>query len=236
MTTPLRIALIGDWSEEVPAHRAIPLALAVESAVVGVDVEVRWVGTENVGGATDLAPFDGVWCVPASPYRSMEGALRAIRFARETPRPFLGTCGGFQHALIEYAREVLGWRDADHAETDPDGTRLVVSRLACELVEVTQPIRLRPDSRMAAAYGVTEIVEGYRCRYGLARGMATELLQGALLATAFDAAGEVRGVELNGHPFFVATLFQPERGALAGRPVPLARALVSACVRERDRR
>jgi len=66
------------------------------------------------------AGFDGFWCVPASPYRDIDGALRAIRFAREQRRPFLGTCGGFQHAVLEYARNVLGWADAEHGELAPN--------------------------------------------------------------------------------------------------------------------
>ena len=233
MNHRLRTALVGDRSEDVPAHRAIPLALAEAAASLGTDVEAVWVPTDRIVSEEMLATFDAVWCVPASPYRSMAGALRAIRWARENPRPFLGTCGGFQHALIEFARNVLGWADAGHAETDPEGGRLVIARLACELVEVTRPIRFVPGSRLATAYGVDAAEEGYRCRYGLAPGMASALLGGALRATAFDAGGEVRGIELDGHPFFVATLFQPERAALQDRPVPLARAFLAAALARR---
>ena len=68
-----------------------------------------------------------MWCVPGSPYHSAEGALAAIRFAREKRRVFLGTCGGFQHALIEFARNVLGVSQAEHAETAPTAPDLVVT-------------------------------------------------------------------------------------------------------------
>src|SRR3954467_6580596 len=97
------IALIGDYSPEVVAHQAIPRALELARREAGVDAAWRWVNTRDIReAARDLAEFDAVWVVPASPYVNPEGALDAIRFARETQRPFLGTCGGFQHALIEF--------------------------------------------------------------------------------------------------------------------------------------
>ena len=125
--TTLHIGLVGDHDIAVPAHQAIPRALALAADASNVNVAHEWVPTEEIVSTERLARFDGLWCVPASPYRRMEGALLAIRFAREEGRPFLGTCGGFQHAVIEYARHVLGWSDAEHAETAPDAERLVIS-------------------------------------------------------------------------------------------------------------
>jgi len=84
-----------------------------------------------------LEAFAGFWCVPGSPYRDMDGALRTIRFARETRCPFLGTCGGFQHAVIEYARSVLGLTDADHMESNPDAELPLIIALACRLAPTT---------------------------------------------------------------------------------------------------
>jgi CTP synthase (UTP-ammonia lyase) len=219
-----RIALVGDYDAGVPAHQAIPRALALAEEALKAPLAFRWLPTETIDSDALLAPFDGLWCVPASPYRSMDGALRAIRFARTQPRPFLGTCGGFQHAVVEYARGVLGWADADHAESSPDAVRPVIAPLACALVEVTDRVRLRAGSRIAIAYGANEAVEGYRCRYGLNPAFRGALGSGPLRVAAEDDAGEVRALELDGHPFFVATLFQPERAALKGRLPPLVAA------------
>jgi CTP synthase (UTP-ammonia lyase) len=105
--------------------------------------------------------------------------------------------------------------------------------LACALVEATDVIRFRAGSRIAAAYGRLEATEGYRCRYGLNPVFQSELFSGRLRATAKDAAGEVRAVELEGHPFFVATLFQPERAALENRMPPLVTAFVTASVQNK---
>jgi CTP synthase (UTP-ammonia lyase) len=187
-----------------------------------------WLATDAMPVDEQLAEYDALWCVPASPYRDMVEALRAIRFARERNVPFLGTCGGFQHAVIEYARNVLGWANADHAETSPDADRAVVSRLVCPLVEVSQDIRLLPGSRIAIAYGRETTKEGYRCNYGLNPDFVQGLTHGSLRATAFDAAGDARALELDDHPFFVGTLFQPERAALRGELPPVVAAFVEA--------
>jgi CTP synthase (UTP-ammonia lyase) len=223
------IALIGDYDPSVPAHQAIPLALGLAGYRLGHPTRFEWIPTDEIEGTSRLTPFDGVWCVPASPYRSMDGALTAIRFARETRRPFLGTCGGFQHAVIEYARNVLGWADAEHGETAPSSQRLVITPLACSLVEVTDTVRLRPGTRIAQAYECSEIIEGYRCRYGMNPEFLAQITSRDLRVTAEDPDGEVRALELEGHPFFVATLFQPERAALCGECPPLAAAFVRAC-------
>jgi CTP synthase (UTP-ammonia lyase) len=85
-----RIGLVGDYNADVPAHQAIPRALALAERALGTPLEFRWLPTETIKSDAALASFDALWCVPASPYRSMEGALRAIRFARAHARPFLG--------------------------------------------------------------------------------------------------------------------------------------------------
>jgi CTP synthase (UTP-ammonia lyase) len=228
MPRSLKLALVGDYDPAVTAHQAIPLALRLAADQLGVGVDLHWMPTDAVNADDPLAGADAVWCVPASPYRSTDGALCVIRAAREDGRPFLGTCGGFQHVILEYARAILGWVDAEHGETAPDAAQQVITPLACALVEATDVVRFAPGSRLAVAYGALESHEGYRCRYGLNPAFARELTAGPLWATATDATGEVRAVELDGHPFFVATLFQPERAALVGTPPPLALALVRA--------
>jgi CTP synthase (UTP-ammonia lyase) len=226
MKVTTRIGLIGDYDATVPAHVAIPIALRLAGGQLAVSVEFDWIPTEEIAGASRLIDFNGLWCVPASPYRSMAGALIAIRFARENQRPFLGTCGGFQHAIIEYARNVLGWADAEHAETAPEARRPVITPLACELVEATDSVRFRAGSRIASYYARAESQEGFRCRYGLNPEFQAALISGPLRACAEDAAGEIRAVELDDHPFFLATLFQPERAALRNQVPPLVAAFV----------
>ena len=225
------IALVGDYTADSVAHRAIPPALELASQAENQPVTYTWVPTASIQEAPrNLARFAAVWVVPASPYVSMAGALAAIRWARESKRPLFGSCGGFQHMLIEFARSQAGLSVADSAETNPDGAELVVSALACSLVEQTSPLRFAPGSRMRAIYGRDTAIEGYHCRYGLNAAYRTRLESAGLRFTAFDENGEPRAAELpeSVHPFFIGTLFQPERAALRGEAPPLTRALVRA--------
>ncbi|MSU23213.1 MAG: hypothetical protein EXS32_05235 [Opitutus sp.] len=232
MPAPL-LALVGDYSPEVSAHRAIPLALELARAATPSASRLtwQWIATRDLTDAPrDLATFSAVWLVPASPYENEAGALAAVRFARETHRPFLGTCGGFQHALIEFARNVAGLAEADHAETNPHGDTLVVAPLSCSLVEKTGPIRIAPGSLIRSAYGRDDAHEGYHCSYGLNPAHRATLERAGLRFTAFDENDEVRAAELPAtiHPFFVGTLFQPERAALRGEVPPLVADFVRA--------
>lgn len=224
----LNVGLIGDRDDSVVAHRAIPVALEMAAQAAGVQMHAQWVGTESIRNAEQLRAYDALWCVPASPYRSMDGALTAIRYAREARVPYLGTCAGFQHAVVEYARHELGWADAEHAETAPDAARPVIVPLSCGLVEVRDAVKLLPGSRIAAIYGTQQIEEGYHCRYGLGSGFRDAIQDSPLQVAAVDEDDDVRALELQGHPFFIATLFQPERGALHGVCPPLVKAFVQA--------
>jgi CTP synthase len=224
-----RIALVGDHSERHTSHRAIPVALELARARTGADVSWEWLATRDLTSPTrDLAGFSGVWMVPATPYENADGALGAIRWAREGGIPLLGTCGGFQHALIEFARNVAGIPDADTAETNPGGKSLVVTLLRCSLVEEVGNVHYVHGSRIGTAYGVDASSEGYRCNYGFNVAYKAALESGGLRFTAFEEEGEVRGAELPSHPFFVGVLFQPERAALKGITPPLAVAFVKA--------
>ena len=213
-----QIALIGDHDPAVKAHQAIPRALALAGATYS------WCHTSDIG---PLDHYQGIWCVPASPYANEAAALDAIRYARENQIPFLGTCGGFQHAIVEFARNVLGWDDAHHAETSDTG-RLVITRLTCSLVEVENEVTAIKGTRFEQWYGPEPQKVGYHCNYGLAPAFEAALAAHGLLISARDAQGEPRAFELLNHPFFAGTLFQPERLALGGRLSPVIAAFAAA--------
>src|SRR5262245_30166624 len=134
--TTVRIALVGDYSAEARAHQAIPDALRLAAAAADVECVFEWKHSTSL--TSDRSLFDafaGLWCVPGSPYANPRGVIEAIRQARESSVPFLGTCGGFQHALLEYAEAVWKIERPAHAEEDPGAIDPVISPLACSLVE-----------------------------------------------------------------------------------------------------
>ena len=108
------IALVGDRSPSVRAHARIPQLIDALRRRDGVVLDPYWVPSTEAH--ENLDAFDGIWVVPGSPYESPEGAIQAARTARENNIPFLGTCGGFQHAILMLARDLAGIEDAAHAE------------------------------------------------------------------------------------------------------------------------
>ncbi|GLX70516.1 CTP synthase C-terminal region-related (seleno)protein [Paenibacillus glycanilyticus] len=231
----IRIGLIGDYDPEVKAHVAIPLAIELAANELGLQTNVEWIATPSLDNDCErrLANYQALWTVPASPYASMQGAINGIRFARENRIPFLGTCGGFQHMIIEFARNVVGLSEAEHGEDNPSASVMLVAPLTCSVSEKTHTFRLHLSSKVAAIYGTDEVTEQYGiCNYGLNPEFASLLEEAGLSIVGVDENGETRIMELNGHPFFIGTLFQPERSAFKQIVHPLIKAFLQATTAE----
>jgi CTP synthase (UTP-ammonia lyase) len=229
----IRVGLIGDYDQEVKAHVAIPLSIQLAANDLGYQVEFDWIATPTLEQDFEqkLANYQALWTVPASPYACMQGALNGIRFAREHLVPFLGTCGGFQHMIIEFARNMMGLSEADHAEENPAASLMLVAPLTCSVSEKTHTFRLTPGSKVATFYGKDEITEQYGiCNYGLNPEFAPLLEQAGMRIVGVDENGETRIMELNQHPFFVGTLFQPERSAFNKIVHPLIKSFLQAAI------
>jgi CTP synthase (UTP-ammonia lyase) len=209
---PPAIAALGDRNTAYLTHREI-------DATIALAPQIRWVGTEDAR----IDGYDGVWVVPGTPYRDTDAVLAAIRFAREEGMPILGTCGGFQHMALEYARNVLGIAGAAHAENDPDGETIVVDALACSLVGEVRTVTPVPGTRLAAICGSAPFAGFHFCNYGLAAD-----LPGVVVSAHAEDAG-VEAFELPDHPFYLATLFQPQVGTSErGTVHPVLGALLAA--------
>ena len=210
-TPPPRLALVGDRSTEVRAHARIPALIAAASGEgAGEPIEPYWIASNDVHAPEDLAGFDGIWVVPGSPYRSSAGVLCAIGAARESGIPLFGTCGGFQYLLIEFARRVCQLGTAAHAEEDPGASEPLIAPLACSLRGEEAVVLVAAGTRAAELCGAGPSTERFFCSYGLASGYRALLEGHGLVLSATDAEGSARIAELPGHPFFLATLFQPE--------------------------
>ncbi|WP_079161012.1 hypothetical protein [Streptomyces sp. NRRL S-98] len=228
-----RIALVGDRSPHVKSHTRIPLLLDALATRDGLVLDAYWIPTADAAAEAatgTLAGFDAVWVLPGSPYASEAGALAAVRVAREQGIPFLGTCGGFQHTLLEYARTVCGLAGVAHAENDPGAADPLIAPLACSLVGHEGLVRAEPGSLAEAALGAERSMERYHCNYGPAPRHLPALTAHGLRLSGHDEDGQVRIAELPGHPFFLATLFQPELQGDGTRPHPIIRALAVAAV------
>ncbi|HEY9337345.1 MAG TPA: hypothetical protein VIQ79_23090 [Kribbella sp.] len=221
-----RLALVGDRSPHVRSHARIPGLLAALEQRDHLDLDVYWVPTDEVDDA--LEGFDGVWLLPGSPYRSEAGALTAVRIARERGIPFLGTCGGFQHAMLEFARDVCGATGVQHGESTPDADDLLIVPLQCSLDGHEGAVRVRPGTRAAELLGVERSMERYHCSYGLDSSKLDLLREHGMVFSGYDDEGAPRIAELPGHPFYLATLFQPELAGDGRRPHPFIQAFAHA--------
>ena len=222
-----RIALVGDRSANVRAHARLPLIVDALLAREGIALDPYWIATPDVSG-TDLTAFDAIWLAPGSPYESTEGAIAAVRVAREQRIPFLGTCGGFQHALVEYARDVCGLVRVENAEIAPDAAEHLIVPLECSLLGHEEAVLVVPGSLAAKISGPGRRTERYHCSYGLNPEYLESLAEGGLRFSGFDDDGQVRIAELPGHPFFLCTLFQPELQGDGTQPHPIIRAFAVA--------
>jgi CTP synthase (UTP-ammonia lyase) len=220
-----RIALVGDRSPNVRAHVRIPGLLAALAERDRLVLDAYWIPTEEADGAVD--GFDGVWLVPGSPYRSEAGAVAAARAARERDIPLLGTCGGFQHALLEYARNVCGLTTAGHTEYASAAGDPFIVPLACSLVGHEGVVRVAAGSLACRVLGADRTVERYHCSYGLGPEFVDVLRGHGMRFSGADENGEVRIAELPDHPFYLITLFQPELAG-GGRAHPVIRAFAAA--------
>src|SRR6266702_5606417 len=153
----VRIGILGDFQPKAPNLPAIEKSLQHAAAKLSLPVESAWISTPSVlepEAQRMLESFDGIWAAPGSPYKSFDGMLKGIEFARRRDWPFLGTCGGFQYALIECARNVLGIKDADSAENNSGSKNIIIYPVACAVSErgkngpklsgAIPEIRLRP--------------------------------------------------------------------------------------------
>lgn len=225
MAKVTRIGILGDFNQENPTHLATNDGIAHAAEALHLPFESVWLPTDQPHAYSD---FDGIFCSPGSPYRSLDGALGGIRYAREHRLPFLGTCGGMQHLVLEYARNVMGITDAAHAETDPYASRLFVTPLSCSLVGKTMEVVLKPGSRATAIFQATHTQEAYYCNFGLNPRYLPELEAAGLSLSGFDQDGEARIVELPAHPFFMGTLFVPQARSAPGKPHPVVLAFCQA--------
>ncbi|MFI6437446.1 hypothetical protein [Streptomyces sp. NPDC050759] len=230
-----RVALVGDRAPHIRAHGHIPPLLAAIADSDDLLLDTYWVATCDVDEGT-LKEFDAIWLVPGSPYRDESGAVEAARIARVHGIPFLGTCGGFQHALLEFARHECGFPDIGHAENTPWAEEHLIVPLACSLMAWEGVVHVQSGSLAEGVLGTDLITGRYQCAYGLSSTYRDVLQQHGMRWSGVDGDGEVRIAELPDHPFFLATLFQPELSEGDESAQAITVALVRAAVAHKESR
>jgi len=235
----ISIALIGDQDESVTAHQAIPLAIGLAADALQIDTTIEWVSTEAVS-SEKLSQFHAIWCVPDNPYNNPESTLSAIQFARRNDIPFLATCSGYQQAIVEFARHVLGFEKATFENSDgtahnPETEMPLISVLPSAPVEKSANVKLAADSQVATYYQSKQkpsgnITEDYSSSFVVNQDYLFIFDGSDLYFSGQDESTAPKIFEIPQHRFFIGTAFQPERSALKGQIHPLITGLLQAAV------
>jgi CTP synthase (UTP-ammonia lyase) len=217
------IAVVGDRDERYETHRGIDRVLA--SLPLGLTG--GWHATDELA-PTEIAAAAGIWMAPGTPYRDRAAALRVIRHARENDQPTLGSCGGFQHMLLEFARSVAGIEDAEHEEEQPDAQTLLLTRLSCSLIGQIRPVTTVAGTMAAAVCGPGPFDGFHYCNFGLAPIFERTLVAAGLVVSGRAPDAGVEIVELPGHLFYFGTMFQPQMSPQPDGEHPLLQAFFAA--------
>jgi CTP synthase (UTP-ammonia lyase) len=230
----VHIGIFGDYDPASPTLPAVEKSIQHAAAHLKIAVEATWLPTPSLLDPEldkKLEAFDGLWAAPGSPYKSFDGMLRGIEFARRRDWPFLGTCGGFQYTLIECARNVLGMADANSAENTPKSGQIVITPVACavpgasgdapKLSGRVPSIRIRPGSDLHGLYKTDVVEERFFCNFEVNPDFEWAFAEAGFPIVARGEHNEPRAIECQGHRFFIATLFQPQLTSEPGKPHPV---------------
>jgi CTP synthase (UTP-ammonia lyase) len=225
-----RIAILGDFNPDYTTHLALSNVLTGIVRQSKEEIYFDWIGTDIFNYKTAFKIYKGLFIASGSPYKDMQNVLDTITYARQNNIPTLGNCGGFQHMIIEFARNVCGIENADHEETNPQAVDLVISKLACSLVEQEEELIItEKNSLLYKIVGKENFKGRYFCSYGLNPRYLETLKSKGLVPTSFSADGQMRSFELKSHRFFIGALFQP---ALTSSPTyvdPIIREFIDRC-------
>ncbi|MEC0269538.1 glutamine amidotransferase-related protein [Paenibacillus anseongense] len=207
----MKIGIVGDFSPKYPSQIATNNALKHTLGKLGISIEFEWIATATINKQLDAIKhtYNGFWIGPGYP-DSLDGVLSIIQFARENDIPLLGTCGGFQYIIMEYAKNKLMLEHAAHEERDPHASQIIISKLACSLVGQKGEVFLRKHSKIFDIYKTEYINEQFRCNYGLSSQYEKQIHDSGLRIVGTDSAGNPRVIEIPELKFFIGTLFVPQ--------------------------
>ncbi len=246
----VRIAIVGKYTNLVDAYKSIQESLVHAGIANDARVDATWLAsdqfTDQEAAGKLLEGYDGLLVPGGFGERGVEGMIQAVQWAREHGLPFFGICLGLQIAIIEFARNVCRLADAHSTEFAPEcetpvialmQTQRDVKDLGGTMRLGAYPARLRPGSKVAQAYGTTDITERHRRRGEVSTASRHVLAEfGLRLSGQSPDGGLVEVIELPDHPWFLGCQFHPELKSRPTRPHPLFTAFVAASLRHGEER
>jgi CTP synthase len=242
-TSEITIALVGKYVELPDAYKSITEAFIHAGAMNECKVHIRWISSETLlkdNLEYHLRFADGILVAPGFGERGLEGKIAAVQYARENNIPFFGICLGMQCAVIEFARNVLGLKDANSTEMNKDTANPVINMMESQK-NVTMkggtmrlgayPCELTKGSKAYNIYGKSKIMERHRHRYEFNNKYLKQYEKEGMLATGINPETKlVEIVELKDHPFFIGSQFHPELKSTVENPHPIFVKFVKAAI------
>ena len=247
----VKIGVVGKYVELRESYKSLNEALFHGGIANDAKVKLEFIDAEeaqkNGNMASLLAKVDGVLVPGGFGSRGIEGKISAIKYARENKKPFFGICLGMQLAVIEYARNIVGWKDANSAEFEPESSHLVIDlmeeqkgidRLGGTMRLGSWECELVAGTKAYDAYKKGSIEERHRHRYEVSNKFRDEIAEKGMIFSGFcrdkrlsTKGGLVEMVELKDHPYFVGCQFHPEFKSKPLAPHPLFRSFVAASLK-----
>ena len=242
-TSEVTIALVGKYVELPDAYKSISEAFIHAGAMNECKVNIRWISSESLlkdNLEYHLRFADGILVAPGFGERGLEGKIAAVQFARENNIPFFGICLGMQCAVIEFARNVLGLKDASSTEMNANTAHPVINMMESQK-NITMkggtmrlgayPCELTKGSKAYAIYGKSKVMERHRHRYEFNNKYLKQYEKEGMLATGINPETKlVEIVELKDHPFFIGSQFHPELKSTVENPHPIFVKFVKAAI------
>ena len=242
----ITIGLVGKYVELQDAYKSISEAIIHAGVTNSCNVKVKWINAEEINNknvANKLAGLKGVLVAPGFGDRGMEGKISAIKYIRENSIPFLGICLGMQSAVIEYARNVLGYEDANSVEANKE-TSVPVIDLMKDQKSVTEKggtmrlgaydCQLTKGSNAYNSYQNSEISERHRHRFEFNNKYKSEFEKAGIIFSGINLKNDlVEIVEIPTHPWFVGVQFHPEYKSTVANPHPLFCGFIEACINKK---
>ncbi|GAB4332059.1 MAG: CTP synthase [Flammeovirgaceae bacterium] len=242
-TTDVVIGLVGKYVELPDAYKSIVEALVHAGAVNESKVKIKWIQSEailSVNVHEILADVDGILVAPGFGERGFEGKICAVKYARENQIPFFGICLGMQCAVVEFARNVLGWESANSTEMKKDTPYPVIDMME-EQKKITQmggtmrlgaySCQLKKGSLAAKIYGKLKISERHRHRFEFNNQFLEAFEKAGMIPSGINPENNlVEFIELKNHPFFVGCQFHPELKSTVENPHPIFVEFVKATI------
>ncbi|SDI61321.1 CTP synthase [Alteribacillus bidgolensis] len=243
LSSKTTIALVGKYVSLPDAYLSVAESLKHAGYAFDSDVEIQWINSEHVTEENveeKLKGIDGILVPGGFGDRGIDGKIAAIKYARENKVPFLGICLGMQLASVEYARNVAGLNGADSAELNPETEHPVIDLLP-EQKDVEDlggtlrlglyPCKLKEDTKVKAAYNEEVVYERHRHRYEFNNSYRETMEKAGFIFSGTSPDGRlVEIIEIEDHPYFVASQFHPEFVSRPTRPQPLFREFIQASI------